>query len=211
MTELDSWLRQATRQLAKDAAAQVRTEIQQHYELARDAAVANGADGHEADRLALSVLGDARIANRDYRRVLLTAAEARMLREGNWEAGAVCRRPWLRWVSLTMLLAAMLLITALLFSGRRNIALDVLLCAVAMSPLVAALFLPIYSPSRGRIFRCLRLMTMTGAILLLFGPEAFKWSWLLFSCLAPIAWIEWKRASIRRKLPVKTWPRHLYL
>ena len=41
MTGLDSWLKQATRSLAKDAAAQVRIEIQEHYEAARDWAVSN--------------------------------------------------------------------------------------------------------------------------------------------------------------------------
>ncbi len=211
MTELNSWLRQATRHLEKGAVAQVRLEIQEHFASSRDAAIARGAAKDEADQAALSALGGAKVANRQYRRVLLTAAEARMLREGNWEAGVVCSRSWVRWVGLAMLLAAMASIAALLITGRVGVARDVLLCATGMSKLVLALFLPIYSPSRGRIFRCLRLVAMTGAIVLLFGSDAMKWSWLLISCSAPIAWTEWMRASIRRKLPVEAWPRHLYL
>ena len=46
---------------------------------------------------------------------------------------------------------------------------------------------------------------------LIYGPETFQWSWFLISCLWPLAWTEWVRASIRRKLPVASWPRHLYL
>jgi hypothetical protein len=64
MTGLDIWLRQATRHLAKDSITQVRTEIQEHYESARDAAVTEGVPLGEADRLALSALGDAKTANR---------------------------------------------------------------------------------------------------------------------------------------------------
>ena len=89
MSGLDSWLRQATRHLAKDSAAQVRMEIQQHYESARDAAIHAGATAVEAARSALIALGDARTANRQYRHVLLTSAEPRMLRDGNWEARIV--------------------------------------------------------------------------------------------------------------------------
>ena len=37
------------------------------------------------------------------------------------------------------------------------------------------------------------------------------WPWLLASTLWPLAWIEWQRLSIRRKLPVAQWPKHLYL
>ena len=98
MTELDNWLSQATRTLARDSASLVRAEIQEHYESARDAAVANGATAEEASGLALRALGDAKTANRQYRRVLLTAAEARVLRDGNREAFAVCSRPWLKWM-----------------------------------------------------------------------------------------------------------------
>ena len=54
---------------------------------------------------------------------------------------------------------------------------------------------------------------MTAALVLVLGPEdlKLKWSWLLFSCLWPLAISEWTRASIRRKLPIAAWPKHLYL
>jgi hypothetical protein len=52
---------------------------------------------------------------------------------------------------------------------------------------------------------------IAAAVILLFGPELLHWSWLFFSCVFPAAWTEWTRASIRRKLPVAAWPKHLYL
>ena len=49
------------------------------------------------------------------------------------------------------------------------------------------------------------------ALALPFGPNTLKWSWLLISCLWPVFWVEWTRASIRRKLQVADWPKQLYL
>ena len=83
MTGLDSWLNQATRHLSVDSAAQVRTEIREHYESAWEAAVGGGAPADEAGRSALAALGDAKAANRQYRKVLLTSSEARMLRDAS--------------------------------------------------------------------------------------------------------------------------------
>ncbi len=211
MTELDNWLRLATRQLAKSAAAQVRTEIQEHYESARDAAVADGATTEEADRLAVNALGDAKTANCQYRRVLLTSAEASMLREGSWEAHAVCSHAWLKRLVLAMPLAMVAGAIALSLTDHAEVARGVFFLGIGMSPLVAAILLPINTPSRGRVFRYVKWITMTGAFTMLLGPDTLKWSWLLISCLWPVAWTEWTRASIRRKLPIKAWPRHLYL
>jgi hypothetical protein len=204
-------LKQATRHLAKDSASQVRTEIQEHYEQARDAALIGGATADEAERVAPSALGDAKTANRQYRRVLLTSAEARMLRDGDWEANAYCSRPLLKLVMAAVPLAALAAAAALFFTGRAAVARDVFIVGIGMSPLLAAPLLPIYTASRGRLYRRVKWVAMTGTLLLVFGPDAFKWSWLLISCLGPLAWTEWTRASIRRKLPTAAWPKHLYL
>jgi hypothetical protein len=204
MTGLDGWLKQATRHLSRDSAAQVRTEIQEHYESALEAAMSGGASADEADRLAVTALGDAKDANCKYRNVLLTSAEARMLREGNWEARAVCSRPWLKW-------GALLLAAALFLTGAITVAWALLLGGLAMGLLFAAPFLPVYTRSRGRVFRCVKWAVLLGALGLAFGPDVLKWSWLLFSCLWPMVWIESTRISIRRKLPIAEWPKQLYL
>ncbi len=210
MTGLDSWLTQATRRLAKDSAAQVRTEIQEHYDASRDAAIAGGATAEAADRLALQALGDAKAANRQYRQVLLTSAEAKALREGDWEARAVCGGSR-KWLFLAVPLGAMAAAAALFLTGHAAVARDLLIGAIGISPMFVAPLLPIFTPSRSRVFRVVRWLGMATAIGLVFGSQALQWSWLLFSCLWIVASAEWTRASIRRKLPIAAWPKHLYL
>lgn len=221
MTGLENWLKQATRHLSKDSAAQVQTEIRDHYESARDAAMTGGATADEGERRALTALGDAKTANRQYRRVLLTSAEARMLREGGREAQFLCGRRWVKRLALAAPLmvvlvvsvcAAAIAIDRAIFLGGALVALRIALIAgIGISPFLAALLLPVYTPSRSRIFRAAKWVAMIGAFLLAFGPDALKWSWLSIACLWPLAWTEWTRASIRRKLPMEKWPKHLYL
>jgi hypothetical protein len=211
MSGLDRWLSEATRHLAEGSAAQVRTEIQEHYESALDTAIADGATADEGEKLALNALGDAGIANREYRRVLLTSAEARILRKSAWEARAICSRSWLKRLLLALPMAAMAAATVLFFTGRTAAARDVLFVGLVIGSLLAAPLLPIYTPSRARAYRLVKWVVMVGVIVFAFGSDPLKWSWLLISCLWYPARIEWTRASIRRKLPMKSWPRHLYL
>jgi len=211
MSKLDDWLREATRHLARESAATVRREIRDHYESAREAAFADGHSAEEAETIAVNSLGDAKTAKCQYRRVLLTSAEAGMLRKGKVEARAVCSRPWLKWLLVAIPMALIEAASVLFFHGKPELARDLLLAGIGMSPLFAALLLPIYTASRSRVYRYAKWIVMTAAILLLFGPDALKWSWLLISCLWPMEWTEWTRASLRRKLPVSAWPRHLYL
>jgi len=57
---LDRWLKQATRRLSDDSAAQVRRDIRDHYECAREAAIGRGASEADADGMALAVLAPLR-------------------------------------------------------------------------------------------------------------------------------------------------------
>ncbi len=211
MTRLEVWLREATRRLSRNAAAQVRAEIQEHYESAREAAMDNGASGKEADRLAVNALGKATTANRQYRKVLLTSAEARMLREGDWEMRAICGRPWLKLLLRAIPVAALLAAVFLFLRGATALAQMLLIGGLGVGLLLAVPFLPVYTPRRSRVFRWVKCVVLGGILLLAFGPDALRWSWLLISCLWPMAWMEWTRMTIRRKLPVAEWPKHLYL
>jgi hypothetical protein len=206
MTSLDSWLKHATRHLSRDSTTQVRTEIREHYESAREAAISGGATADEADRIAVTALGDAKAANRQYRRVLLTSGEARLLHEGNWEARAICSRSRLKWLLLGMSVAALIAASASFLMGAVTVALILLVGGIGMGLLCAAPSLPVYTPSRGRIFRCVKWVALLGV--LAFGLNS---PWLLIACVWPLAWVEWTRASIRRKLPVAQWPKQLYL
>ena len=214
MVGLDRWLKEVTRSLSKDSAAQVTTEVQEHYESAREAAISGGATAESAERLALAALGDSNAVNRQYRHVLLTSAEARVLRQGNWEAKAFCSRTWLKWAFLALPVALLLTGTAFLLSGAFASARVLLAGGIWMGLLLAAPFLPIYTPSRARLFRGVKwftLLVLFGMFLFAFGPNALRMSWLATSCLWPIAWTEWTRISIRRKLPVAKWPKQLYI
>ncbi len=211
MTELDSWLKQATRRLSRDSVAQVQTEIQEHYESALEGAIGRGATAEEACQLAVSALGDAQVANRQYRKVLLTSAEARALRQGNCEARAVCSRPLAKWWLFTLPVAALAASAAAFLAGNVALARDLLIAGMATGLLFTGPFLPVYTPVRGRIFRVAKLVVLVGAIALCIGSSALRLSWLLIPSLWPLFWIEWTRYSIRRKLPVAKWPKQLYL
>ena len=211
MTQFDDWLQQATRQLSKESAALVRAEIHDHYELALEAAIAGGASTAQAARTAFAALGDARAANCQYREVLLTSAEARVLRESKWEAKNICARPWLKQLLAAVPVAMLCAAAALYFSGAALLARVFFMGAVGTWLLFAVPFLPVYTPSRARAVRLVKWAVIIGAFALAFGSRSTNASWLLFSCLWPMAWIEWTRFSIRRKLPVANWPKHLYL
>lgn len=202
MTGLDQWLAAATRCLASDAAAQVRAEIREHF----DATVAEcGAAGEEAERRALAALGDPRVANRQYRKVLLTRAEAQVLREGGAEARLFCSRPWLK--RLLFAVPAVLVAAGILLWPAE---LGRMLClgGLVMGFLFAAPFLPIYTAARGRAFRIVKWVLLLGVLAVAMLPG--EW-WLFAACAWPAVWTEWMRHSIRRKLRVAEWPRHLYL
>ena len=203
MTTLESWLQKATRGLSSAAAAQVRTEIREHYEEARE--------GTGSEQLALQALGDAHAANRQYRRVLLTAGEARMLGNAKWEAHAVCSRPWLKGLLLAAPAGFLLGAIACALTGAGGTAQILLAVALWTSLLYAVPSLPIYTPWRSRIFRTVRCLALLAVLYLAFGTKWLEWSWLFFACLWPLVWIEWTKISIRRKLGPSNWPKALYL
>ncbi len=210
-SDLEGWLRQATRHLSKDSASQVRAEIQEHYESAREVALSNGAAAEEADRSAVAALGDAKTANCQYRNVLLTSAEAKLLREGQWESRAICSRPWMKGVLLALPAAALWASAALFLNGKNELARTLLVGGLALLVAFGVPFLPIYTPARARIFRRAKYVLLLAMFTLIFGKNVLDWSWLLACSVWPLFWIEWTRTSIRRKLPVSRWPRHLYL
>jgi hypothetical protein len=211
MNGLEGWLTQATRHLSKDSAEQVRAEIGEHYESAREAARHSGVSAEEADRIALTALGDAGTANCQYRKVLLTSREARQLREGNWESRAVCSNRLMKSLLFLMPASAILAGELLSLRGSTDLARILLVGGVGMTVLFSLPLLPIYTPKRARIIRYVKWAVLLGMLTVAFGHDALKLSWLLLSSLWPMIWIEMTRTSIRRKLPVSEWPKHLYL
>jgi hypothetical protein len=205
---LETWLRRATCHLSVESAAQVRSEIQEHYESARDEALGSGASLHEADRMALASLGDASIAGRQYRKILLTRSEDRLLRETTWEARAICSH--LRWfyqIPATALCASIWFFIA----GQNYLALMLTLGAAGMILLFARPLLPINTPARARVYRAVRWAWLAAILMLASWPDFRSQMWMLVAIAWPIVWVEWTLFSVRRKLAVEDWPRPLYL
>ena len=211
MTILDSWLNQAVRRLSKDSADQVRREIQEHYDAAREAALNSGIDPQQAELMAVKALGDPRVANRQYRKVLLTSSEAKIFREAKAESQMICSTGWIKWTLLSAP-GILLLISAIsLAMHLPSLAGGVLVVAALMAIFFIAPFLPIYTPTRGRIFRVIKWGMMFGSVLALFGTDSRNGLWLASCWFFPMFYTEWKRMMIRRKLPIARWPKHLYL
>jgi hypothetical protein len=134
-----------------------------------------------------------------------------MLRNGNREARAVCSRPWLRLLLLATSAAVLSAAVALVGRGSNTLAWALFTGGAGIGLIFAAPLLPVYTPARARVFRCVKWIVLVSTLALAFGPDAIKMSWLLISCMWPMIWIEGTRMSIRRKLPVADWPKQLYL
>jgi hypothetical protein len=199
---LERWLGRATKGLSSDSRQQVWAEIRAHYASACEDALAAGASEADSDRAAVALLGDAAAANREYRKVLLTSAEAALLREtrcGVWSGS----RRWL-WLLPTLILIAAIRFFA---TGDAYFGWTLLTGAGGFTLLFGASKLPVFTPNRGRIFRALRWLWLAAILAL-----TMKGSWLMLITIAwPLFWVEWKLSSLRRKLPVSRWPKQLYL
>jgi len=211
MATLDSWLNQAVRRLSKDSAEIVRCEIQEHYDAAREAALSRGMDPEDAARIALQALGDPRVANRQYRKVLLTKSEAKVLHNSNAESQMFCSNGWAKWI-LVSTPGTLLLISALSLAMHfTSLARGVLVVGALTTMFFVVPYLPVYTVTRGRIFRFIKWFIMIGSVIVLWGPDSRNWIWLMSCCFYPVLYTEWKRMMIRRKLPIGKWPKQLYL
>jgi len=221
---LDLWLTRATRQLSADSSAQVRAEIAQHYESSREDAIASGATSDEADRRALAALGDAKAANCQYRRVLLTRNEARLLRSSGREAQFFCATPLRRYLLvgvpvIAAICAAAAYATATVtapFAPQANATAALIARGSVVAAILTAIFfavplLPIYTPMRARIYRAAKWLAVAIVLAILVDGDRLVATWLFLSCFWVIAYTEATRMSIRRKIPIANWPKHLYL
>ena len=205
---LDTWLMIATRGLAGVSATQVRSEIAEHYRSAFDDAADAGATDEEADRAAINALGDPKMANRQYREVLLTRSEARILSQTKFECATLGRH--LRW--LLVLPAALLFVgIEMILAGKGWGGTIVLLGSFGMALIFGAPLLNIRTPQKARVVRGIRWVWLAAILIAAFWPDVLKNSVLIATCAWPMFWSEWVMASIRRKLPVDRWPRHLFM
>ncbi|HZB87377.1 MAG TPA: hypothetical protein VE291_01855 [Terracidiphilus sp.] len=211
MTALEMWLEQATRDLSSDAAERVRAEIAEHFEAARVAAMQDGENETAAEKTALAALGDAKMANRQYRRVLLTKREAQVLRQSGWDAQADYERGWLRWFVLFWTVVTVASGLGAWTAGYGYLSGVLLIPGIALAMCGIPMFFKIFTPRRSRVYRAAKWLYLVGVAVIAWS--AFKHSVLFIVCVSiwPSLSIGWTRMSIRRKMPVSEWPKHLYL
>jgi len=198
MQRLEEWLSAATRGLSESAAARVRDEIGEHYLSATEAAQAV-VDPLDVEREVVAALGDAKTANREYRRVLLTKDEAGLLSNMT----SVRRKRWGAVISLAAV--------AVLLSGATGYTKSLIMTIV-----IEEVSRAISTASRraGWIVRVVRWSVL--ALALIVGTMAafhdmkgyvpgMAW-WVLWAI-----YYEYKLFVIRRKLPVEQWPRRLWV
>lgn len=192
---LDSWIDRASRGLAPESRARVQAEIEEHFRCAMEEPFAT-------EVAVVRALGDPRVANRAYKRVLVTAAEARLM---HWNAFGD-RQPKL---SLAVFLAI-----AVMWGSMGTLASTWIAIVMVFEGFLVAL------PRRGRpytgrklvTYRCLRMVwgvAFFGAV----GSTAAA-PLVVATMVSPLAfyvWNEWMNARIRRKLPVDQWPKAIYL
>lgn len=162
---LDAWLMTATRGLAGVSATQVRTEIAEHYRSAFDEAAASGATDEAADRTAVEALGDPKMANRQYREVLLTKSEARILSQTKWECATLGRH--LRW--LLMIPAALLFVgIEMILAGKGWGGTIVLLASFGLALMIGAPLMNIRTPEKARVVRVIRWVWLAAILIAAF-------------------------------------------
>jgi len=210
MTDLQIWLKRATRGLCSDAATQVRREIEDHYLAARDAALEQGAAPAQAEYQALAGLGDAATANDDYLRVLLTKEEAKMLRGVKRDGQFFQCRPAL--VSAFRLGACILLCAAAAAYSldAPNLARILFAATLGLGMIFTVPTFPIYTQARSRVYRYAKWPVMLMAMGLA-NDRSFDWLASALIALAVFGWTDWVCASLRKKLPADQWPKMLYL
>jgi hypothetical protein len=204
MTLIERWLVAATHGLSAESAAQVRAEIHEHYQSAHEAALAVGLPSQEADLTAVTALGEARSANRQYRRVLLTSREANLLHLMTFNPSSLPPRrvtagKWLAGLLQAEATAGLIL---LVWKDHALLYLGAVLVAVLLSR-----WLPVDTLPRGRNYRWAKWTALTGGAALT-GWYGTPWAPLAALCVS--AYSDYLRMSIRRKLPIDQWPKALY-
>ena len=201
MQAVEQWLSVATRGLCASAAERVHAEIGDHYQSALESAQAAGLDVVEAERSAVAALGHAKAANREYRRVLLTKGEDRLLR---W---AISEEKYLGGPSRSR--------TALMLAALATHVI-ISIWKPALTYFEVALFLELIifptlharSIGAGRIIRAMRwgVLAVGGTMTILSGRHAP----IVVCLLLQFAYIEYKHFILRYKLPVDKWPKRFY-
>jgi len=202
MQTLEQWLSVATRGLCDAAAERVRAEIGEHYASALESAGTADVDPLDVERRAVAALGDAKTANRQYRRVLLTEGEDALLRG----LTSMSRRLW---TGIFILLAAVALVAIPVSTLGYT---KYLFATMVVEGLLRAI--PVGSSGAGWIVRTVRWGVLTiGLTMTLVSSLGDGMRYLpgIVLCVVSVVHSEYKLFVLRRKVPVERWPRRLWV
>jgi hypothetical protein len=207
---LGEWLDVATNKLSTESKYRVRKEIQEHFVLAKEEAVAKGAHPDEAGRTALESLGDARAANRAYRKVLLTKADERLLRN--------LKSKSLRMICVAagcLVIAPVWIFAVVLPAESResphengfNLLIAFVYLALGLRPWITSKRNQTYS----KIFFGFWVVCGAGSLFLLGIPQFQYGQSILLVVVVMSCWLMIRpRQQLRRKLPIDKWPDGLF-
>ena len=190
---IEQWITIATRKLAPESAEQVRREIGEHFQCAL---AAGNSD--------IASLGDPRKANRQYRKVLLTAPEAKLIK-GVFPDFASWWKYAILGVSNVLICAG-----AWAISGHSDLVwrawpIGVLLLLQYAGPLLCP-----KTPQDLRIWRIARgAGFIVGMVFLI-----TTWNWMSYSIMAQFFFVsacQIRATVIRRKLSSDRWPVFAYI
>jgi hypothetical protein len=197
---LGKWLDVATKKLSTESKYRVGQEIHEHFVSAKEEALSAGVNPQEAGRIALDSLGSARVANRAYRKVLLTAWEAENLERIKYEWPPSS-------IFITGALCFGMLISAIgIYTGYTRVTLA---GPSLIIPIVASLLVPARSRVGGRVYRY-AMWIMLGVLLCSMGD----WKSIAYFtvCFGMVIWPYLRAcAELRRKLPIGKWPDGLFM
>jgi hypothetical protein len=200
MQALEQWLSVATRGLCDAAAERVRAEIGEHYASALESAGTADVDPLDVERRAVAALGDAKTANRQYRRVLLTEGEDVLLRR-------LTSRMHRLWVGILMLLTAVALVA---IPASTLGYLKYLFATMVIEGLLRAF--PVGSSGAGWIVRTARwgVLTIGLTMSVVSGlGDGLRYVPGIALGVVAVVHMEYKLFVLRRKVPVEQWPRRL--
>jgi hypothetical protein len=207
---LGEWLAVATRKLSAESVEHVREEIEEHFTSAKEEALAAGVHPHDTGLSALVSLGDPKAAHRACRKVLLTKAEERLLR--NFKS----KGPRMIGVAAGCLVLALVWIVAVFLpagfqesphENELTLLLVFVYLALALRPWITSK----RNQTNSRIFFCFYVVCGAGSLFLLDSPQLHLGHSVLLIVAVMACWLTIRRRQqLRRKLPIDKWPDDLF-
>ena len=213
-----NWLDAATQGLSAESRIRIEEEIRAHFESARESEMATCANPEEAGLSAIISLGDPVVANKAYRKVLLTESEAELLNAMKKRQSSSAWTRLFERSNKIFIVVTQLVVAFTIYDGDfgKELHSEKAFAIWSVFGFIALFVLPPFLPKRSRrlsrAYNCLVPILLFGCIYLMKGIQLK----LSFAAIVAIVFIAtfrtMRRAShLRRKLPVEDWPDGLFM